>query len=60
MKEEPVVLFRVDPNTWIHATVRYLVLPRHAGATRSRLVKKIVERLNKEPQRAMLPKSDSR
>jgi len=60
VKEQPAVLFRVSSNTWVEASVRYLVMPRQAGAVRSRLVKKILERLNAAPERSMLPKSDSR
>ena len=30
VREHPSVVFRVNPNTWIEATVRYLVEPREA------------------------------
>src|SRR6185436_7326687 len=48
VKEKPVVLFRVSANTWVEAALRYLVTPRHAGATRSALLQDILERLNEE------------
>jgi small-conductance mechanosensitive channel len=60
VKEQPVVLFRVSNNTWVEATARYLVLPRRAGTVRSRLLVKILERLNKAPEKALLPKADMR
>ena len=60
VKEKPTVVFRVNENTWIDAIVRYLVEPRRAGAVKTRLTKKILDRLNKEPDRVMFPKSDSR
>jgi small-conductance mechanosensitive channel len=60
VKEKPTVIFRVNENTWIDAIVRYLVEPRRAGAVKTRLTKKILERLNQEPDRVMFPKADNR
>jgi small-conductance mechanosensitive channel len=60
VKEHPVVVFRVGENTWIEAIVRYLVEPRRAGQVKTRLIKKMLERLNAEPARVMFPKSNSR
>ena len=58
--ERPVVVFRVSENTWITAIVRYLVEPRNAGAVKSRLIKKMLQKLNAEPDRVMFPKADMR
>ena len=58
--DRPSVLFRVDPNTWIDATVRYLVDPKDAGATKTRLMARLLERLNAAPDRTRFPKGDSR
>lgn len=60
VREEPAVFFRVSPSTWIEASVRYLVEPRSAGRTKSRILLAALERLNAEPDRARLPKGDSR
>lgn len=60
VQERPVVVFRVGDNTWIEAIVRYLVEPRLAGPVKTRLVRKILERLNAEPERVMFPKADLR
>ena len=60
VQERPVVVFRAGDNTWIEAIVRYLVEPRRAGPVKTRLVKKMLERLNTEPDRAMLPKGNTR
>jgi small-conductance mechanosensitive channel len=60
VKEHPVVVFRVSENTWIDAIVRYLVEPRQAGNVKSRLIKKILKRLNEAPDRVMFPKADNR
>jgi small-conductance mechanosensitive channel len=58
--EEPSVIFRVNSNTWLDATVRYLVPPREAGRIKTRLIKKMLERLNAEPERTMFPKENAR
>jgi small-conductance mechanosensitive channel len=60
VQEHPVVLFRVSENTWLEAMVRYLVVPREAGRVKTRLVRKLLERLNAEPGKVMFPKGDAR
>jgi small-conductance mechanosensitive channel len=60
VQERPVVVFRIAENTWIEAIVRYLVEPRRAGQVKTRLVKKMLERLNAEPEKVMFPKADLR
>jgi small-conductance mechanosensitive channel len=58
--DRPSVLFRVNPNTWIDATVRYLVTPRRAGRRKTLLTRRIIERLNAEPGKVLFPKANSR
>jgi small-conductance mechanosensitive channel len=60
VRERPSVHFRVNTNTWLDATVRYLVDPKLAGRVKSRLIVKMLERLNAEPTRAKFPKGDAR
>lgn len=60
VQEKPTVVFRTNQNTWIEAIVRYLVEPRRAGSVKTRTVKKILARLNEEPDRVKFPKGDSR
>ena len=60
VRERPSVHFRVNTNTWLDATVRYLVDPKQAGRVKSRLIVKMLERLNAEPERVKFPKGDSR
>ena len=60
VQEKPVVLFRVSDNTWLEAIVRYLVEPRNAGRVKSRLTKRLLERLNKVPDKVLFPKSNLR
>lgn len=54
------MVFRTNPNTWIEVSVIYLVAPKRASATRSRLIKSILADLLKEPERVMFPKSNNR
>lgn len=60
VQERPVVMFRVAENSWLEAIVRYLVHPKEAGRVKSRLIKKLLTRLNAEPDRVMFPKSNLR
>lgn len=58
--ERPTVIFRVNPITWVDATVRYLVAPRNAGRRKTALTKRIIERLNAAPDRVMFPAANAR
>jgi small-conductance mechanosensitive channel len=60
VREYPSVLFRVNPNTWLDAIVRYLVPPKEAGRVKTRLIKKLLAELNAAPDRVMFPKSNAR
>lgn len=60
VQEKPVVLFRPGENTWLDAIVRYLVDPKEAGRVKTELVKKLLLRLNAEPERVLLPRGDAR
>lgn len=60
VQERPVVVFRVGQNTWIEAIVRYLVEPRRAGPVKTRLIKKMLERLNTEPDKVLFPQGSTR
>jgi len=60
VKERPSVVFRVSENTWVEAIVRYLVVPKEQGRVKTRLIKKMLARLNAEPERVLFPKGDMR
>jgi len=60
VRAHPRVIFRVDEVTWIDAIVRYLVAPREAGSTKSRLIPKLLAALNAAPEKVMFPKGDAR
>jgi small-conductance mechanosensitive channel len=60
VRGHPRVIFRVDEVTWIDAIVRYLVAPREAGSTKSRLIPKLLAALNVAPEKVMFPKGDAR
>jgi len=58
--ERPRVIFRVSGNTWLEAIVRYVIPPRESGATKSRLIKKILAALNSDPSRVCFPAGANR
>jgi len=60
IKEYPFVAFRINANTWVEASVTYLVSPKKATDTRTRIIKKVLGELNKYPDKAMFPKSNAR
>jgi len=60
VRERPRVIFRVSENTWLEASVRYLVPPREAGSIKTRLLPKLLAALNAAPQKTMFPKGDAR
>jgi small-conductance mechanosensitive channel len=60
VREHPAVFFRINQNTWVEATVRYLAEPKRAGRVKTILIKKMLARLNAEPDRVLFPKSNMR
>jgi hypothetical protein len=60
VSEKPTVVFRISDNTWVEAIVRYVVEPRQSGPVKTRLLKKMLERLNAEPDKVMFPRGDTR
>jgi small-conductance mechanosensitive channel len=60
IQERPVVHFRPSDNTWLEAIVRYLVHPKESGRVKTRIITKLLERLNAEPERVLFPKSNLR
>ena len=60
VREQPSVFFRPVENTWIAAIVRYVVPPREAGRIKNRMIAKMLERLNAEPDRVKFPKDNLR
>lgn len=60
IREQPVVHFRASENTWLEAIVRNFVHPKESGRIKTRLIKKLLERLNAELERVLFPKSNLR
>lgn len=60
IRERPVVHFRVSEYTWIEAIVRYLVHPKESGRIKTRIIKRLLEKMNTEPERVLFPKSNLR
>ncbi|MEO6167264.1 MAG: mechanosensitive ion channel domain-containing protein [Chitinophagales bacterium] len=60
IKEYPYICFHTNANTWLEASIIYLVEPKQAATKRSLLIRNIVAELLKMPDRVMFPKSNSR
>jgi small-conductance mechanosensitive channel len=60
IKEYPYITFRTNANTWLEASVTYLVEPKQAASIRTRIVKRAVTDLLKNPDKVMFPKSNAR
>jgi small-conductance mechanosensitive channel len=60
IQERPVIHFRPSDNTWLEAMVRYLVHPKESGRVKTRIITKLLDRLNAEPERVLFPKSNLR
>ncbi|HEV8132765.1 MAG TPA: mechanosensitive ion channel family protein [Acidobacteriota bacterium] len=60
VQERPVVMFRVNENSWLEAIVRYLVSPKEAGRIKTALIKKMLAQLNAAPDRVLFPKGNAR
>ena len=60
VQERPSVQIRVNSNTWLEVIVRYVVFPKEAGRVKTRLVKKLLAKLNAEPDKVMFPKAAAR
>ena len=60
IQEQPVVHFRSSENTWLEAIVRYIVFPKESGRVKTRLMRKLLKRLNEDPERVKFPRSNLR
>ena len=60
IQDRPVVYFRTTEFGWMEAVCRYLVHPKAAGRTKSRILVRMLEELQREPDRALLPRGDAR
>ncbi|MCW6512137.1 mechanosensitive ion channel family protein [Lichenifustis flavocetrariae] len=56
VREEPTVFFRTNEDGWLDAIVRYLVDPKEAGRVKTILIRRILAKLNAEPDRTLFPK----
>jgi small-conductance mechanosensitive channel len=56
----PLVSVRTNENTWVEILVTYLVPPKKATLIRSAIIKRVLEELQKEPEKVMFPKSNMR
>ena len=58
--ERPSLAVRIGESTWVEVMVRYLVNPKEAGRVKTRLIQKMLARLNEQPERSRFPKGDMR
>jgi small-conductance mechanosensitive channel len=56
----PLVSYRINANTWVEVLVTYLVPPKRAALIRSRIIKRLLTELLKEPDKVLFPKSNMR
>ena len=56
VREEPTVFFRPNDDGWLDAVVRYLVDPKEAGRQKTIILRKMLVKLNAEPDRVLFPK----
>ena len=60
IREYPFVTFRTNANTWVEATLIYLVPPRKSSAVRTAILKKGIAALLTQPDRVLFPKGPNR
>lgn len=60
VKEYPFITIRTHINTWVEVGLTYLVEPKDAANTRTRLIKAVIAELKKEPEKVMFPKGNAR
>lgn len=60
IKQYPFVTLRTNPNTWIEVSVNYLVNPKKAADTRSKIIRNATSELLKHPEKVMFPNSNAR
>lgn len=60
IKEYPFVSLRINANTWVEATVTYLVPPKQAATIRTRIIKEVIQALQQESDKTMFPNSNAR
>lgn len=60
IRENPFVSYRINTNTWVEVTVTYLVDPKHAAMTRTKLISAILDALNKHPEKVQFPAGNNR
>lgn len=60
LKEYPLINLRISENTWVEVLVTYIVHPKKAAATRTRIIENSLNRLNQHPDRVLFPKGENR
>ncbi|WP_029038460.1 mechanosensitive ion channel family protein [Salinimicrobium xinjiangense] len=55
VREVPSVLLKVNENTWIEITVRYLVNPKSSGTVKTSLLEHVMQELKRHPDKVKFP-----
>lgn len=60
IREYPFITLRINANTWVEASVNYLVDPKKATSIRTEIIRRAIPELLKQTDRVMFPKSNAR
>jgi small-conductance mechanosensitive channel len=60
IREYPFITLRINANTWVEASVNYLVDPKKASTIRTEIIRRAIPELLKQTDRVMFPKSNAR
>jgi small-conductance mechanosensitive channel len=60
IREYPFITLRINANTWVEASVNYLVDPKKASTIRTEIIRRVIPELLKQTDRVMFPKSNAR
>ena len=60
IREYPFVTLRTNANTWVEASVNYLVDPKKASSVRTEIIRRAVPELLKQTDKVLFPKSNMR
>ncbi|MBO9203925.1 MULTISPECIES: mechanosensitive ion channel family protein [Niastella] len=60
IREYPFITLRINANTWVEASVNYLVDPKKASSVRTEIIRRAVPELLRQTDKVMFPKSNNR
>jgi small-conductance mechanosensitive channel len=60
IREYPFITLRINTNTWVEASVNYLVDPKKASTIRTEIIRRAIPELLRQTDKVMFPKSNAR